>query len=107
MRGPPVCLRKLSAEERSAVETLTCSRTAPARRVGRARVIWRARRGETPPAIAAALGLDAETVRRRIRRFDAEGLAALVDHPRSGRPATYSADQGRTEEHTSELQSRP
>ena len=50
------------------------------------------RRGETPPAIAAALGLDAETVRRRIRRFNAEGLAALEDHHRSGRPATYSAD---------------
>src|SRR3712207_2897770 len=90
MRGPPVCLRKLSAEERSAVETLTCSRTAPARRVERARLVWRASRGETPPAIAAALGLDAETVRRRIRRFNAEGLAAFDDHHRSGRPATYS-----------------
>jgi transposase len=90
MRGPPVCLRALTAEERSAVEALARSRTAPARRVERARVIWRADRGETPPAIAAALGVDAETVRRRIRRFDAEGLAALEDHPRPGRPATYS-----------------
>jgi transposase len=92
MRGPPVCLRALTAEERSAIETLARSRTAPARRVERARIVWRAGRGETPPAIAAALGLDAETVRRRIRRFDAEGLAALEDHHRSGRPATYSAD---------------
>jgi transposase len=92
MRGPPVCLRALTAEERSAIETLARSRTAPARRVERARVVWRAGRGETPPAIAAALGLDAETVRRRIRRFNAEGLAALEDHHRSGRPATYSAD---------------
>ena len=31
--------------------------------------------------------------RRRIRRFNAEGLAALEDHSRSGRPATYSADE--------------
>ena len=92
MRGPPVCLRALTAEERSAIETLARSRTAPARRVERARIVWRAGRGETPPAIAAALGLDAETVRRRIRRFNAEGLAALEDHHRSGRPATYSAD---------------
>ena len=92
MRGPPVRLRKLTAEERSAVETLARSRTAPARRVERARIVWRAGRGETPPAIAAALGLDAETVRRRIRRFNAEGWAALEDHHRSGRPATYSAD---------------
>jgi transposase len=93
MRGPPVCLRDLTPEERSAVEALARSRTAPARRVERARVIWRAGRGETPPAIATALGLDAETVRRRIRRFNAEGLAALDDHHRSGRPATYSADE--------------
>jgi transposase len=93
MRGPPVCLRALTAGEASAVESLARSRTAPARRVERARVVLRASRGETPPAIAAALGLDAETVRRRIRRFDAEGLAAFDDHHRSGRPATYSADE--------------
>src|ERR687889_1187302 len=91
MRGPPVCLRALTAEERSAVEALARSRTAPQRRVERARLIRRASRGETPPGIAEALGLDAETVRRRIRRFNAEGLAAFDDHHRSGRPATYSA----------------
>jgi transposase len=88
----PVCLRPLTAEERMAVETLARSRTAPARRVERARIVWRATRGETPPAIAATLGVDVETVRRRIRRCDAEGLAALEDRPRSGRPATYSPD---------------
>jgi transposase len=75
------------------VETLARSRTAPARRVERARIVWRASRGETPPTIATVLGLDAETVRRRIRRFNAEGLAALDDHHRSGRPATYSVDE--------------
>ncbi len=93
MRGPPVCLRDLTAEEAPAVEALARSRTAPARRVERARIVWRASRGETPPAIAEALGLDAETARRRIRRFNAEGLTALDDHHRSGRPATYSADE--------------
>ena len=93
MRGKPVCLRDLTAEEAATVETLARSRTAPVRRVERARIVWRASRGETPPAIAAALGLDAETVRRRIRRFNAGGLAALEDGHRSGRPATYSADE--------------
>src|SRR5918998_5571971 len=93
MRGPPVRLRDLTAEEASAVEVLARSRTAPARRVERApRIIRRAGRGETPPTIAEALGLDAETARRRIRRFNAEGLAALDDHHRLGRPATYAAD---------------
>ena len=59
----------------------------------RAGLVLRASRGETPPAIAEALGLDAETVRRRIRRFNAEGLTALEHHHRSGRPATYSPDE--------------
>src|SRR3712207_9496782 len=93
MRGPPVCLRALTAEERSAVETLARSRTAPARQVERARVVLRASRGEAPPGIAEALGLSAETVRRRISRFNAEGLAAFDDHRRSGRPPTYSAEE--------------
>jgi transposase len=93
MRGPAVCLRELTAEETSAVESLARSRTAAARRVERARLVWRASHGETPPSIAETLGLSAETVRRRICRFNAEGLASLEDHPRSGRPATYSADE--------------
>jgi transposase len=92
MRAPLVCLRELSAEEAAAVESLARSRTAAARRVERARIVWRASQGETPPSIAEALSLSAETVRRRIRRFNAEGLAALEDHYRSGRPATYLAD---------------
>jgi transposase len=91
MRGPPVCLRDLTAGELAAVEALARSRTAPVRRVERARLVWRASRGEAPSGIAEALGLDAETVRRRIRRFNAEGLAAFDDHHRSGRPATYPA----------------
>src|SRR5919199_1870075 len=89
----PLRLRALTAEERSAVEKLAHSRTALARQVERARIIWRASEGASAPVIAAALSIDAETVRRRVRRFNAEGLAALEDHPRSGRPATYSADE--------------
>ena len=85
-------LRDLTNEERVAVERLAHSRTAPAREVERAQVLSRASRGESPARIAAALGLHEETVRRRLRRFNAEGLAALEDHRRSGRPATYSAD---------------
>ena len=92
MRAPVVCLRELTTEETATVERLTRSRTAAARRVERARIVWRASQGETPPRMAEALGLSAEPVRRRIRRFTAEGLAAREDHQRSGRPATYAAD---------------
>ena len=92
MRGLPVCLREPTAEEASSVESLARSRTAAARRVERARIVWRASQGETPATIAETLGLRAKTVRRRIRRFNAQGLATFEDHPRSERPATYSAD---------------
>jgi transposase len=86
-------LRELTAEERSAVDKLAHARTAPARRVERARIIWQASRGAGAPEIAGTLGLDAYTVRGWIRRFNAEGLAGLDDRPRSGRPPTYTPEQ--------------
>jgi transposase len=86
----PLCLRDLTAEERSAIEKLAHARTAAARQVERARILWHASRGASAPTIAAALGIDAETVRRRLRRFNAEGLAALEDHHRCGCPPTYT-----------------
>jgi len=87
---------ELPAEEASAVASLARSRTTAARRVARARIVWRARQGETPPTIAEALGVSAEPVRRRLRRFNAKGLLALEDHARSGRRPTYSAEQRAT-----------
>src|SRR5215216_1970840 len=92
----PVCLRDLTPAERAAVQTLAHSHTAPAQRVQRAQIIWRASRGESASAIAARVGLDGETVRKRIRRFNAEGLQALKDRHRSGRRPTYSAEQTAT-----------
>ncbi len=98
MRGLPVCLRKLTAEERSAIETLARSRTAPARRVERARIVWRASRGETPPAIAAALGLDAETVRRRPRRAERpswwSSVVPRLTCSKDGEEASPAGDDG-------------
>ncbi len=86
-------LRELTAEERSAVDKLAHSRTAPARRVERARIIRQASRGAGAPEIAETLRLDAYTVRGWIRRFNADGLAGLEDRPRAGRPPTYAPEQ--------------
>src|SRR3712207_1888970 len=86
-------LRGLTEEEKAAIERLAHSRTASVRQVERARIIWRASQGEMAPAIAAALGLTAETVRAWIRRFNAQGLAGLADQPRAGRPPTYTPEQ--------------
>ena len=92
----PVCLRDLTPAECAAVQRLAHSHTAPAQRVQRAQIIWRVSRGESASAIAARVGLDGETVRKRIRRFNAEGLEALKDRHRSGRRPTYSAEQTAT-----------
>jgi transposase len=86
-------LRELTAEERAAIDRLAHARTAPARRVERARIIWYASRGQGAPEIAARLGLNAATVRGWIGRFNAAGLAGLEDRPRAGRPPTYPPEQ--------------
>ncbi len=86
-------LRELTEEEQAAIERLAHSRTAPARQVERARILWQASQGEIAPAIAAALRLTAETVRDWIKRFNTQGLAGLEDQPRAGRPPTYTPEQ--------------
>jgi transposase len=86
-------LRTLTDAERTTLERLAHSRTAEARQVERARILWEARQGATAPVLAAKLGLHHVTVRERIKRFNTDGLASLVDKPRSGRPSTYGSDE--------------
>ena len=86
-------LRRLSAEEQQEITRLARSRTAPVRLVERARIIELARQGMRAPAIAAEVGVAAVAARRWIRRFNAQGLAGLADASRSGRPATYTAEE--------------
>jgi transposase len=86
-------LRELTEEERARIERLAHSRTAPARQVERARIVWHASRGEDVARIAEQLRLDAYTVRRWLHRFHTAGLSGLGDRPRAGRPPTYSPAQ--------------
>ena len=86
-------LRTLSPEEHATVEKLAHSRTAAARLVERARILLLANQGHRVPAIAHQLQLTAITVRTWLKRFNAAGLAALTDKPRTGRPATYTPQQ--------------
>lgn len=87
-----LAVRALTEDETAAATRLAHSRTAAARLVERARIVWLSAQGESVAAIAAALGCSAGTVRRRLRRFDTAGLAGLDDAARSGRPSTYSAE---------------
>jgi transposase len=84
--------RPLTPEEYTSLRQLAHSRTAPARLVERARIIWQAQQGRRVSAIAAALRLNHKTVRRWLQHFNEHGLAGLEDQPRRGRPATYTAE---------------
>ncbi len=89
----PMHLRALEEDERRAVQRLAHSRTAPARLVERARIVWLAAQGETLTAITRTVGRSLPMVRLWVGRFNAQGLAGLQDSPRGGRPRRYSAEQ--------------
>jgi len=49
--------------------------------------------GATRAPAAAACGMDRQTLRDWVHRYNANGLAGLRDAPRSGRPAVLSTEQ--------------
>jgi len=67
------------------VRKLAVSRHGPADWIVHARIVARSWDGERVEAIAKELGCSPQTVRRRLHRFDAEGIEGLGDWPQSGR----------------------
>lgn len=63
------------------------------RLVQRAQMLVRVRRGDRLGQVAAALGVNPVTVTLWVRRFNNAGMAGLVELPRGGRPATYTAEE--------------
>ena len=86
-------LRPLTDEEATALRRLADGQKVEARLRERARICWRAHEGQRVREIRAALHLDERTVRRWIRRFNAQGLPGLTDAPRQGRPTTYTTQE--------------
>jgi len=78
-------VRPLSAGQVAALEAHYRRTPVPAERT-RAHIILLSHQGLTPPAIAALVRVDPATVRRTIRRYEAEGLAGLHHRPIPGRP---------------------
>lgn len=76
-------------DQRALLEQTARSRTAPLRRVQRARAALASADGASNAAIARELGVHIATVRRWRKRFHHEALAALEDRPRPGRPRRY------------------
>jgi transposase len=88
-----VKLRALAADERRELERLARSRTEEARLVVRARIVLGLADGERPYQVADRVGVGRAAAYAWLHRFNAEGLKGLTDHPRPGRPPTYTAGQ--------------
>jgi transposase len=84
----PKILRARAAQdekEASFVRKLAASRHGPADWIFHARIVLRSWDGEQVETIAQHLDCSPQTVRRRLHRFDLEGIEGLGDRPRPGR----------------------
>jgi transposase len=86
-------LRTLTDDEQITIERLAHSRTAPARQVERAQIIWHLQQGLPVTAVAQRLRLHRQTVRDWLKRFNQDGLPGLDDLPRKGKPPTYTPQE--------------
>ena len=89
-RKPPV--PACSEKDRRTLETWAHSRTEETRLVERARMIIGCLEGKPVSLIAQDLKTRPNTVIEWRHRFEKEGIKALHDRPRSGKPSRYGAD---------------
>lgn len=73
------------------VRKLAASRHGPADWIVHAKMVVRSWEGKRAEAIAEELDCSAQTVRRRLHRFETEGTLGLGDRPKSGRPRRLTA----------------
>ncbi len=78
-------------KEEKQVRQLAGSRHGPADWILHARMVARRWDGERVEAIAQELHCSPQTVRRRLHRFDAQGVDGLGDRPKPGRPRRLTA----------------
>ena len=88
-------LREMRPEEQQELERLSRSRTAPQRKVERARIILGVQGGEHVMTLAQQVGRSVATIYNQVQQFNGRGMDFLEDLPPSGRPETYSeAERG-------------
>ncbi|MDO8716844.1 MAG: IS630 family transposase [Dehalococcoidales bacterium] len=80
----------LTTVEKKALTNLAKSRTAPYRKVQRARLVLLAAEGMANTAIAQEVGLQRSRVIQWRQRFTDERVTGLEDRPRPGKPRQYS-----------------
>ena len=86
-------VRAMSDEEKEELGRMARSRTVGAGLVRRAQIVVHALEGLKAPEISARMDLCGATVRHWLKRFNARGLEGLKEDVRTGRPATYSAEE--------------
>jgi transposase len=79
-------------KEEKQVCKLAASRHGPADWILHARIVARSWDGERVEAIAEARHCNPQTVRRRLHRFDVEGIEGLGDRPKAGRPRRLTVE---------------
>src|SRR3989442_1877166 len=83
----------IGAEDLARLVSIAQSRTEPAGRVERARILLAYREDPSCFAVGRALGVHHQTVQRCVERALAYGpMAALDDRPRSGKEPTITAE---------------
>lgn len=85
---PLVC----SEQDKSALQAIARDRGAQARLVERARIVLECAAGVPVKDIAQRLRVRPNTVIDRRRRFERDGMAALYDRPRPGKPVHYGRE---------------
>jgi transposase len=83
---------QLTEQQRNELKKLVSTGTGPARVLTRARIILMASKGEGNQQIADALGVSWRTVIRIKARFKEEGIDAIKEHSRPGRPPRITGD---------------
>ena len=82
----------LGERRRLRLEAMVARPATAQRVVLRAKIVLAAWRGRSNAAIARALGINVDTVRKWRHRFVRDGMPGLHDRPRPGRPAIYGLD---------------
>ncbi len=83
---------RLSACERTALETLIHDPSTPRRVLQRIHIVWMSAMGSSARSVAAEVGVSEHTVRLWINRFREAGVEGLRDLPRPGAPRIHGED---------------
>lgn len=84
---------KLKAEDRTYLETLTSKGKLSSKLYNRALGLLELDRGKTFTAVAETLGVTIQTISGWARKYQTDGLKALEDQSRPGRPVEIDGTQ--------------